>query len=163
MSAAPVVVGVGARRGVPAAEVLALVLDCLAAAGLPPDAVIALATVDTKAAEPGLAGAAQRLGVPLLAYPAAVLAAVPVPHPSPAALAATGTPSVAEAAALAGAGGLGADGAPGPADACGPDDGTGTGAARLVLGKRASVPGARATCAVAHGRPPHPLCTKETS
>ncbi|OKI08224.1 cobyrinic acid a,c-diamide synthase [Streptomyces sp. CB02923] len=146
MSAAPVVVGVGARRGVPAAEVLALVLDSLAAAGLAPDAVTALATVDAKAAEPGLTGAAERLGVPLLVYPAAVLAAVPVPHPSAAALAATGTPSVAEAAALAGAGG-------------------GPGAARLVAGKRTSVPGARATCAVARGGAvpaPGPVRTKET-
>ncbi|MEU7159099.1 cobalamin biosynthesis protein [Streptomyces chrestomyceticus] len=148
MSAAPLVVGVGARRGVPAAEVLTLVLDGLAAAGMPPEALTALATVDTKAAEPGLTEAAARLGVPLLAYPAEVLAAVPVPHPSAAALAATGTPSVAEAAALAGAGAL-TTGAPGTA--------------RLLVGKRTSGPGARATCAVAHGRTPHHLCTKETS
>ncbi|MEU6964628.1 cobalamin biosynthesis protein [Streptomyces chrestomyceticus] len=148
MSAAPLVVGVGARRGVPATEVLTLVLDGLAAAGMPPEALTALATVDTKAAEPGLTEAAARLGVPLLAYPAEVLAAVPVPHPSAAALAATGTPSVAEAAALTGAGAL-TTGAPGTA--------------RLLVGKRTSGPGARATCAVAHGRTPHHLCTKETS
>ncbi|KAA6222604.1 cobyrinic acid a,c-diamide synthase [Streptomyces albofaciens JCM 4342] len=135
MNAAPVVVGVGARRGVPAAEVLTLITGSLAAAGLSPDAVTALATVDTKAAEPGLAEAARRLGVPLLTYPAAVLAAVSVPHPSHAPLAAAGTPSVAEAAALTAAGA-----GPGPA------------AAELVVGKRKSLPGARATCAVARAR-----------
>lgn len=133
VSAARVVVGVGARRGVTAAEVLALVVDSLASAGLAPCAVTALATVDTKAAEPGVAGAAARLGVPLLAYPAGVLAAVPVPHPSAAPLAAAGTPSVAEAAALTAAGG-----------------GPGAGAAELVVGKRKS---ARATCAVARRAP----------
>ncbi|MFH9422491.1 cobalamin biosynthesis protein [Streptomyces sp. NPDC017529] len=136
MSAARVVVGVGARRGVTAAEVLALVVDSLASAGLAPCAVTALATVDTKAAEPGVAGAAARLGVPLLAYPAGVLAAVPVPHPSAAPLAAAGTPSVAEAAALTAAGG-----------------GPGAGAAELVVGKRKSARGARATCAVARRAP----------
>ncbi|MFH8406347.1 cobalamin biosynthesis protein [Streptomyces sp. NPDC018019] len=141
MSAAPVVVGVGARRGVPAAEVLALIAGSLALGGLAPDAVTALATVDAKAAEPGLTAAARRLGVPLLTYPAAALAAVSVPHPSPAALAAAGTPSVAEAAALTAAGG-------GP----GPDGGPRTGAAELVVGKRTSLPGARATCAVARAR-----------
>ncbi|MEN2418375.1 Rv2231c family pyridoxal phosphate-dependent protein CobC [Streptomyces rimosus] len=147
MNAAPVVVGVGARRGVPAAEVLTLIADSLASVSLTPDAVTALATVDTKAAEPGLAEAARRLGVPLLTYPAAVLAAVSVPHPSDAPLAAAGTPSVAEAAALTAAGGgPGKDGGPGPA------------AAELVVGKRKSLPGARATCAVARARttpPPH--------
>ncbi|GCD38612.1 precorrin-3B C(17)-methyltransferase [Streptomyces chrestomyceticus JCM 4735] len=148
MNAAPIVAGVGARRGVPAAEVLTLVLDTLAAAGTVPEALTALATVDTKASEPGLTQAAARLGVPLLAYPAEVLAAVPVPHPSAAALTATGTPSVAEAAALTGADAL-TTGAPGTA--------------RLLVGKRTSGPGARATCAVAHGRTPHHLCTKETS
>ncbi|MFK8845888.1 cobalamin biosynthesis protein [Streptomyces sp. Ac-502] len=159
MSAAPVlVVGVGARRGVRATEVLALVKDTLAAVGMTPGAITALATVDTKAAEPGLAEAAERLGVPLLAYPAAVLAAVPVPHPSAAALAATGTPSVAEAAALAGADAL-ATSAPGTDPAAVSDART----ARLLVGKRTSRPGARATCAVAHGRTPHHLCTKETS
>ncbi|MEU4203230.1 cobalamin biosynthesis protein [Streptomyces sp. NPDC039022] len=153
-----VVVGVGARRGVQATEVLALVKDALAAAGTTPEAITALATVDTKAAEPGLAEAAGRLGVPLLAYPAEVLAAVPVPHPSPAALAATGTPSVAEAAALAGADALAMSGS-------GTDPATPPHArpARLLVGKRTSGPGARATCAVAHGRTPHHLCTKETS
>lgn len=66
----------------------------------------ALATVDSKAGEAGIAGAAERFGVPLIAYSAAYLAEIPVPNPSDAARTAAGTPSVAEAAALASGGEL---------------------------------------------------------
>ncbi|CAL9385737.1 cobalamin biosynthesis protein [Streptomyces sp. enrichment culture] len=95
------VVGVGARRGVSAREVCDLVAAVVREAGRGPEEVVALATVAAKADEPGLVEAAARLGVPLRAHPADVLARVRVPHPSGAALAAAGTPSVAEAAALA--------------------------------------------------------------
>lgn len=94
------VVGVGASRGVTAAEVLGLLDKTLAAAGLSAASVTALATVDAKAGEPGLKAAAAERGWPLVIHPAATLAAVPVPNPSQAALAAVGTPSVAEAAAI---------------------------------------------------------------
>jgi cobalt-precorrin 5A hydrolase/precorrin-3B C17-methyltransferase len=94
------VVGVGASRGAPVAEVLALVEDTLRGAGLSTASLAELATVDAKAEEPGLVGAAERLGVPLVTYSAAELAEVEVPNPSEAPLAALGTPSVAEAAAL---------------------------------------------------------------
>ncbi|MGW1378324.1 cobalamin biosynthesis protein [Streptomyces sp. NPDC002446] len=127
---APLVAGVGASRGVPVDEVLELIMATRAAAGLAGRPLAALATVAAKADEPGLTGAARRLGVPLLSFPAAALAAVRVPDPSRAAAAAVGTPSVAEAAALLGAG-------PG---------------AELVAGKRKSAPlgrPARATCALA--------------
>ncbi|MFC6064489.1 cobalamin biosynthesis protein [Streptomyces ochraceiscleroticus] len=136
------VVGVGARPGVPAGELTALVGAVLAEAGLPLSAVRALATVDARAREPGLRDAAALLGVELLAYPAAVLATVPVPHPSGAVLAAAGTPSVAEAAALAAAG-------PG---------------ATLAVPKRKSADGgaARATCAVARRAAPHDSSTHQT-
>ncbi|MFD3575955.1 cobalamin biosynthesis protein [Streptomyces sp. NPDC058644] len=100
------VVGVGASKGVPAEEVAGLVRDALRDAGLSPASVTALATVDTKAAEPGVVGAAARLGVPVVAYSADELAGVAVPNPSAAPLAAVGTPSVAEAAALCGGGEL---------------------------------------------------------
>ena len=93
-------VGVGASRGVSAAEVLSLIDMVLDGAGVSPLSVAALATVDAKADEPGIIEAAARRGWPLVSYPAAVLAAVVVPTPSAAALAAVGTPSVAEAAAL---------------------------------------------------------------
>ncbi|AJC59214.1 cobalamin biosynthesis protein [Streptomyces sp. 769] len=124
------VAGVGARRGVPAAEVLELIGAALAAVGRAPAALAGLATVDARAAEPGLVAAARELGVPLWSFPAVELAAVPVPAPSAAVRAVAGTPSVAEAAALLAAG-------PG---------------ARLVVGKRVSAPAGRpaaATCALA--------------
>lgn len=130
-----VVVGVGAGRGVAAAEVLALVRSVLAEAGMPEASVTALATVAGKAGEPGLVEAAERLGVPLVTYDARTLAAVAVPTPSGAALAAVGTPSVAEAAALTAAPG-----------------------GELLVRKRKSAPGdggaARATAAVARRRTP---------
>ncbi|WP_425572864.1 cobalamin biosynthesis protein [Streptomyces blastmyceticus] len=116
--------GVGARRGVGADEVLALIGEALAEAG--GGALTALATAGAKAREPGLVEAAARLGVPLLSYGAEALAAVTVPNPSPAALAAVGAPGVAEAAALLAAGPYGV----------------------LVVDKRKS---ARVTCAVARG------------
>ncbi|WP_405852934.1 Rv2231c family pyridoxal phosphate-dependent protein CobC [Streptomyces sp. NBC_00090] len=92
--------GVGARSGVPVDEVLALVDAVLREAGLTRAAVRSLATLDTRAAEPGVAGAAGELGVPVRGFTAEALAAVSVPHPSALPLAATGTASVAEAAAL---------------------------------------------------------------
>ncbi|GLV73945.1 hypothetical protein Shyhy02_19470 [Streptomyces hygroscopicus subsp. hygroscopicus] len=129
-SASPLVVGVGASRGVSAGEVIGLVEATLAEAGLSPHAVAELATVEARAGEPGLLTAAGRLGVPLRGYPAEALAAVEVPNPSAAPLAAVGTAGVAEAAALLAAG-------PG---------------AELLVPKRKSAPHgrpAKATCAVA--------------
>jgi cobalamin biosynthesis protein CbiG len=112
---------VGARPGAPAEEVLTLVRAVLAAAGATPGEVEALATVDARGREPGLLAAAAALGVPLEAYDAGRLAAVPVPHPSARARRAVGTASVAEAAALLRGGALlvpkrvsrGPDGGPG--------------------------------------------------
>ncbi|MFC8080911.1 precorrin-3B C(17)-methyltransferase [Streptomyces sp. NPDC057307] len=95
------VVGVGASRGAGVDEVYGLVLDVLRDAGLSALSVAELATVDAKADEPGVVGAATAFGVPLRTYPADALAAIVVPNPSDAPLAAVGTPSVAEAAALA--------------------------------------------------------------
>ncbi|WP_369033787.1 precorrin-3B C(17)-methyltransferase [Streptomyces adonidis] len=100
------VVGVGASKGAPVDEVFGLVQGALADAGLSVASVAALATVDAKAGEPGIIGAAERLGVPVLTYSAEELAGVDVPNPSAAPLAAVGTPSVAEAAALVGGGEL---------------------------------------------------------
>ena len=90
------VVGIGARPGVSADEVLAAV-DAVLPAGA--DGV-RLATLDARAVEPGLVEAAVARGWPLTGHPATALAAVPVPSPSPRVAAAVGTPSVAEAAAL---------------------------------------------------------------
>ncbi|WP_435842777.1 cobalamin biosynthesis protein [Streptomyces fradiae] len=160
------VVGVGARRGVTAREVCDLVAAVLREAGRGPGDVVALATVAAKAGEPGLVEAAARLGVPLRAHPADVLARVRVPHPSDAALAATGTPSVAEAAALAeavavarttgpdGPGGTGRTSGTDGADRADRADGADgadrlTGGELLVPKRRSASPGARVTCAVA--------------
>lgn len=122
-----IVAGVGCSRGCSADELLALVDDCVDQAGLAPDAVRALATVDRRAREPGVLAAARSRGWPLRTFAAAELAAVPVPTPSAVVAAHVGTPSVAEAAALLAA----------PA---------GT----LLLAKRRS---ARATCALAETAP----------
>ena len=96
------VVGVGARPGVTVEEVLTAV-DAVLPAGAGP---VRLATLDTRAGEPGLRAAAARRGWPLTGHPAAALAAVPVPAPSARVAAAVGTASVAEAAALLGGGEL---------------------------------------------------------
>ncbi|MEV6595060.1 precorrin-3B C(17)-methyltransferase [Streptomyces acidicola] len=94
------VVGVGASKGAPVDEVLGLVEGALRDAGLSVRSVAEVATVDAKAGEPGIVGAAERLGVPVVTYTAEELVEVTVPNPSDAPLAAVGTPSVAEAAAL---------------------------------------------------------------
>jgi cobalt-precorrin 5A hydrolase / precorrin-3B C17-methyltransferase len=94
------VVGLGASRGVPAAEVGALIDQALTEAGLSPRSVRAAATIDLKQDEPGLVAAVRQRGWPLVTFSAAELATVPVPHPSDTVRAAVGTPSVAEAAAL---------------------------------------------------------------
>ncbi|MEU8156260.1 precorrin-3B C(17)-methyltransferase [Micromonospora sp. NPDC048986] len=125
------VVGVGASRGVPAAEVAELLHRVLAEAGLDPASLRCLATADIKADEAGIRSTVDALGVPLVTWPAARLAAVDVPHPSEVVRAAVGTPSVAEAAAL-----LGPDGRA--------DDAT------LLVGKTAT---AMATVAVARHAP----------
>jgi cobalt-precorrin 5A hydrolase/precorrin-3B C17-methyltransferase len=98
------VVGLGASRGVPAGEIGALIDQALAAAALSPRSVRAAATADLKADEEGLLAAVRERGWPLVTFPAAALATVPVPHPSETVRAAVGTPSVAEAAALLSAG-----------------------------------------------------------
>ncbi|NBM16348.1 precorrin-3B C(17)-methyltransferase [Streptomyces sp. GC420] len=127
------VVGVGASKGAPVDEVLGLVEETLASAGLSVRSVAEVATVEAKAGEPGIVGAARALGVPLRVYGAGELAGIEVPNPSRAPLDAVGTPSVAEAAALAGSGG-----------------------GELLVPKRKSAPPGRAamaTCAVARRRP----------
>jgi cobalt-precorrin 5A hydrolase / precorrin-3B C17-methyltransferase len=126
-------VGAGASRGVPAAELDALIAAALAGLGVSPRSVRELATADIKADEPGLRAAAAAWAWPVVTYPAGRLAAVPVPNPSETVRHAVGTPSVAEAAAILAAS---APSAPGSAS--------------LVVPKRAS---AHATVAVARRRP----------
>ncbi|MEV4756934.1 cobalamin biosynthesis protein [Micromonospora sp. NPDC049559] len=94
------IVGLGARAGVAADELEALVAAVLADAGLEPASVGTLATLDRRAGEPGVVELARRFGWALVGYPAEQLAAEAVPHPSERTRGAVGTPSVAEAAAL---------------------------------------------------------------
>ncbi|MFD4686445.1 cobalamin biosynthesis protein, partial [Streptomyces sp. NPDC058461] len=58
--------GVGAATGVSVEEVVGLVRDALRTAGLSVRAVVELATVAARRDEPGVVGAAARLGVPLV-------------------------------------------------------------------------------------------------
>lgn len=95
------VVGIGCNRGTTCAALLALVSDTFATAGLTLKSLAALTSVDAKADEPGLIELAAGLGVPLITYPAELLAGLDVPNPSAAPQAAVGTPSVAEASVLA--------------------------------------------------------------
>jgi cobalt-precorrin 5A hydrolase/precorrin-3B C17-methyltransferase len=119
------VAGVGASTGAPLEELAKLVADALADAGLAPESLAEVATLDRKAAEPAIVA----LGLPMRTFTAAELAEVDVPSPSAVVAAAVGTPSVSEAAALRAAG---------------------TGA-ELVVPKRASAHG---TVAIARRRRP---------
>lgn len=101
---ASLVLGVGASRGAVPEALAALAGDVLVRAGRHRGSVGALATADIKVAEPAVVELARSFGVPLVTFPADVLAAVAVPNPSPVVAAAVGTSSVAEAAALAAAG-----------------------------------------------------------
>jgi len=86
------------------AELRAAVDVVLAEAGLAAAEVTVLATVDRRAAEPGVRKLALDRGWRLVGLTAGELARREVPHPSRAVAAAVGTPSVAEAAALCAAG-----------------------------------------------------------
>jgi cobalt-precorrin 5A hydrolase/precorrin-3B C17-methyltransferase len=125
------IIGAGASRGAPGAEIGKLIDDTLVEAGVSPRSVRNIATADLKADEPGLQAAASERGWPVVTFPARRLAEVPVPNPSEVVRRAVGTPSVAEAAALV------------AAELAGP-------AATLVAAKRTS---AHATVAVSRCRP----------
>jgi cobalt-precorrin 5A hydrolase / precorrin-3B C17-methyltransferase len=90
------VVGIGSARDATAAAVRATIDRALE--GFDPRAVAAYASIDVKAAEPGILAAIAP--APLHTYPAADLAGVDVPNPSEVVRAEVGTGSVAEAAAL---------------------------------------------------------------
>jgi cobalt-precorrin 5A hydrolase/precorrin-3B C17-methyltransferase len=148
------VVGIGASRGVAAAEVTALISQALADAGLSPRSVRLAATVDLKAGEAGLREAVRDRGWPVAVFPAVALAAVPVPNPSETVRSAVGTPSVAEAAALLAAGLPAPARPPAPGELCRPAVPAGAGRTwpgpELAVTKRVS---AHATVAVARSRP----------
>lgn len=100
----PIALGIGCDRGTPASTLAWAVVDALAACQASLSDVIAVASIDLKADEPGLHALARWQGWTIRFYPAAELAEVPVPHPSETVRKYTGTPSVSEAAALLAAG-----------------------------------------------------------
>jgi len=101
-----IVAGVGCRRGAPAPDIEAAIRTALARAGLDACLLDAIATIGAKQNEAGIAAAAAKLGVSVVAVPDAALQAVGhrTATRSERVLALMGVPSVAEAAALAAAG-----------------------------------------------------------
>jgi cobalt-precorrin 5A hydrolase / precorrin-3B C17-methyltransferase len=98
--------GIGCERDCPADEIAALATECLDAAGLAPEAVAAVVSVELKLGEPGIHALAERAGVPARFFPATrLLDETPrLTERSEAAYRATGCWGVAEGAALAAAG-----------------------------------------------------------
>lgn len=121
-------VGVGCERDCEPGELTELVDETLAAAGLVPDSVAVVASLDLKMDEAAVHAAARHLSAPARYFDAARLEAETprLANPSEIVFREVGTHGVAEAAALA---------------AAGPDG-------ALVAAKRKS---ARATCAIARG------------
>ncbi len=119
-------VGVGCERGASATEVVDLVRGTLREAGLAPESVSCIVSLDLKADEAAVHSAATDLGVPVRFFDAAALEAETprLANPSDIVFAEVGCHGVSEAAALA---------------AAGPDS-------ELIVEKQKSE---RATCAVA--------------
>jgi len=103
---AMIVAGIGCRRGTPADAIMAAIEAALARSGLAKGALDVIATPATKGAEPGIAGAASALGLPLvfIAQTDLEAAADRTATRSERVIALKGVPSVAEAAALAAGG-----------------------------------------------------------
>lgn len=97
------VAGLGCKRGCPADELHGLLQSCLAEAGASSAVLVALASTESKVAEPGLMALAERLGLPLYGLPVERLAAQEgrLSQPSEQVREAVGSAGVAEAAALA--------------------------------------------------------------
>jgi cobalt-precorrin 5A hydrolase len=98
------VVGVGCRRGTPAADIWGFIRENFMECGLAMASIHALASIEAKRDEAGLLEAAGTLGVELEFVSAEALRGVPVPNPSPMPLRHVGVESVSEAAALVVAG-----------------------------------------------------------
>jgi cobalt-precorrin 5A hydrolase len=98
-------VGLGCDRGAPASAVARAVDAVLEASGLARGSIAALASIDVKRDEVGLADAAAALGRPLRFFPAAALdAALGMERPSATVQRCVGTRGVCEPAALLAAG-----------------------------------------------------------
>lgn len=96
-----IIVGVGCRKGVAAERIVAAVLAALGEAGASVDAVRLLASADVKAREPGLIEAAARLGVPFRVIASETIRTFSGAFPQSAfVLEKVNVPAVAEPAAL---------------------------------------------------------------
>ena len=96
--------GLGCDRGTPATTIARCIAEALALANARLADVQAVASIDLKADEIGLAEVAGANGWLIRFYPAAELAVVAVPNPSETVRKYTGTPSVPDPAALLAAG-----------------------------------------------------------
>ncbi len=94
------VLGMGCRRDVPEADITAHILNVFDAAGLAPQSIAGLGSVDLKADEVGLLEAAAKLDVKPIFYSKEQLDAVEAPNPSGAVMDRVGVGSVAEASAI---------------------------------------------------------------
>jgi len=92
--------GLGCDRGTPASTIAQCIAEALEQANATLADVQAVASIDLKADEIGLAELAHNNGWTIRFYPAAELAKVEVPNPSETVRKYTGTPSVSEAAAI---------------------------------------------------------------
>ena len=103
------VVGAGCARGCSAEELADLLEEALDTAGLAPEMIVAIGSLDLKADEPAMLSLAKAHNVPYRVFSAAQLRAFEddVSDPSSVVESEVGTPSVSEASALA----LGGDGA----------------------------------------------------
>ncbi len=97
------VAGMGCERGCPAPVLERLLEETLAAHGLSPSSLAALASIELKHDEAGLIALAAQHGLPFVCYPAPTLAQYHdrLHTPSPVVFAETGCYGVAEGAALA--------------------------------------------------------------
>lgn len=93
-------VGIGCISGISRQLIEMAIERVFQANHLAMGAIAGIATIDTKALEPGLVELCDRKNWPLQTFPADILNAVPVPTPSAVVAASVGTNSVAEAAAL---------------------------------------------------------------
>ena len=92
--------GLGCDRGTPATTIARCIAEALTQAGATLADVQAVASIDLKADEIGLAEIALANGWTIRFYPATELALIAVPNPSETVRKYTGTPSVSEAAAI---------------------------------------------------------------
>ena len=99
-------IGIGCERGAAAAGIESLVRSCLEAAGLAPEAIGGVFSIDLKADEPAVHALAESLGVPTRFFSAADLEAEAprLRNPSDLVFREVGCHGVAEGAALAAAG-----------------------------------------------------------